>query len=596
MARPAPPLPPEVLADVTDLLAACPAFGGVPRGDLERLTRAARIGRVAGSTAPLSPALVVMRGGVYVQDAQGRTLEVVATGEYAAPAEGETLQPAEPTLVVWLPDEARDLAWTPTARARPAAVSPGVDWESTSVRQVMRSPVQVVDAAATCREVAGVMRDHGISSVLVAAGGSLGIATDRDLRTRLVAEGLSPETPVGAIATVPARTVPADTPVFEALLQMLGSGIHHLPVAERGRVVGMLSSGDLNQLDARNPLAVRVALDRADSVAAVRVVLAGLPDTVAALLAGGSAASAVGRVVATVTDRVHQRLLALAFADLGQPPTDYGWLVFGSQARHEQTLHTDQDTGLLLPDDLTADEAAWWQGLAERMTADLEVVGYPRCPGGVMATNDQWRLGLTGWRSRLHGLVHEPSEEHLLESAIVFDQRTVAGALDATVLLRPAVAAAHDEQVFLGRLARASVAHRTPLGFLGRFAVERGGEHRGRFDVKAGVLLPITDLARLATLARGGIEVATLARLEAAVEAEEMSADLGTTLAAGYELALGLRLRHHVAQHRRGHACDDWLDPAEVTALDRSLLRETFKAVRTAQEFLALRYRTSLIG
>jgi CBS domain-containing protein len=597
-----PEVPPEVLADVTDLLAACPAFRGVDRGALRGLATDSEIGYLATSGPPERPALVVMRGGLTLRDRDGRAVDVVNQGEYAAPADGQVVEPVESGLVLWLPERARDLAWSvPVTDLAQVRVAGGFrdDLTATGVRSVMRSPVLTARPAETCRAAAERMREEHVSSLLVVdpgrAEGDLGILTDRDLRSRLVAQGRSADTPVGEMATFPARTVDAKATAFEALLEMLSHGIHHLPVSERGRVVGMVSSGDLNQLQGRSPLRVQVAVDRAENVDAVADAVRLLPDSVAALL-GGAGAQQAARVVAATTDRVHRKILRLAFAERGEPPGDYGWLAFGSQARREQTLLTDQDTGLLLPDGLTTEQLAWWEDTAAWVVEALERCGYPPCRGGVMASRPAWRHDATGWQHTITAVVRTPTEQHLLRSAIVFDLRTVSGAMDAERHLGPTIAGAQGDLTFLARLTRVATAHRPPLGFFGRFAVERSGEHVGAFDVKAGAMLPITDLARLVTLARGGREVGTEERLLAAAETGAMSADLAATLRAGHALATGLRLARHVEQHRAGLPLDNWLEPGELEPLVRSQLRETFKAVRTAQDHLANRYRISLLA
>ncbi len=601
-------LPPEVLADVVDTLVACPAFTGVPRGDLAALARRAEIAYLAGVEEPHTDALVVLRGGLALHDEQDRATDLVGEGEYAAPAPGERVAAVESCLVLWLPEGARELAWSVPASRLPRRLlvreRPVADLRRVPVRSLMRGPVATVAASETCRAAAAQMAEAGISSVLVRdgdpPGGRLGILTDRDLRGRLVAAGLPPTTPAGEIATWGIRTVESSLTAFEALLEMTASGIHHLPVAEHGRVVGMLSSGDLELLESRSPMRVRVAVDRSTDVAGAAAALDDLPASVEALLAGGTSPREASRMVATITDRVHERLLRMAVDELGPPPTELGWVAFGSQARREQTLHTDQDTGLLLPDGLEeealAEATAYAARLAAWMVPALEQCGYPRCPGGVMATEPDWCGTLAQWRSRVDRLLRRPSEHHLMESAILFDLRTVWGALDAGPLLAPSIARAQGETSFLGHLARMAAGHRPPLGFLGRLTVERGGEHSGRFDVKAGAMLPITDLARLATLARGGVEVGTDERLVAAGETGAMSRELVSALRQGHELATGIRLRLHLHQHREGLPRDNWVDPQDLDAHERSMLRETFRAVRTAQEHLGSRYFTGMLG
>jgi CBS domain-containing protein len=592
-------LPQEVLDDVVDLLAACPAFIGVGREMLVGLAAEAEIAYVDRITAPTMPALVVQRGGLVVRDGAERTVDLVGTGEFSAPVDGERLDPIEPSMVVWLPDRAIDLAWSAardqltTVLDRPTRT---IDLQTAAVRTVMRTPVHTAHVSEPCVVVARRMTDLRISSIVVLGDARIGIVTDRDLRSRLVAEDRSPSTPIGEIATYDVRTVTAQTPVFEALIEMLAAGIHHLPVTEDRRLVGMLSSNDVLELGTRSPFHLRMAIDRAATVDDVAAALDGLPDAVRALLAAGTTAGDVGRVVATVTDRVQRRLLGLAFAERGEPPGPFGWIAFGSQARREQTLHSDQDHGLLLSDDLDDSGDAWWRDTAAWAVAALERCGYERCNGGVMAVNAGWRHDVSGWRRAFSDWIERPSEKHLMDSTIAFDLRTVTGALQVRELLAPVIATAADHGIFMVRLARDAIRHRPPLGFFGRFAVERSGEHKGSFDIKAGVMLPIADIARLYALGRASTEVATDARLVGAVDAGQLSDDLATTLRDGYELAIDLRLRRHLECVEAGATPDNWLNPDSIEALARAQLRATFKAIRTAQQSIEARYQTGMLG
>lgn len=593
-------LPAEVLDDVVDLLATCPAFVGVDRADLAGLARDVEIASLAVPGPALTQALVVQRGALVVRDRGGRTVDLVAPGEFCAPAADQRLEPIEPSLVVWLPGRAVALAWSaPPDRLRlavfPTARAP-VELGTAAVRTVMRSPLRRTPAATSCTEAAAVMSRERISSIVVDDGDRVGIATDRDLRSRLVARGRSGDTPVGEVATFPVRTIPARTPIVDALVEMLHAGHHHLPVVEDGRLVGMVSGNDVLDLGVRNPLHVRAALDRAEDVDAVAVVVAELPATVEAMLVAGTTPGDVGRVVATITDRVQRRLLDLAVAVRGEPPGVFGWVAFGSQARREQTLHSDQDHGLLLPDGLDEDGHAWWEATAGWMVDALARCGYERCNGGVMAVSAAWRHEATEWRRIFATWMDQPSERHVLESTIAFDHRTVAGGLDAVADWGPTIARAAREGVFLGRLARDATRHRPPLGFLGRVTVARSGEHAGSLDLKAGAMLPIADVARVHALSAGSDDVATDDRLAAAARAGSMSTDLADTLRAAYELATGLRLQAHVADHRNGQSPDNWIDPGELDALARAQLREAFKAIRTAQQSLESRYHTGLLA
>ena len=81
------------------------------------------------------------------------------------------------------------------------------------------------------REAAARMEDEGVSSILVDLGdGELGIVTDRDLRSKVVAAGRSPEISVGEVMTAPVFTATAEQTSAELMLTMIDRGIRHVPV------------------------------------------------------------------------------------------------------------------------------------------------------------------------------------------------------------------------------------------------------------------------------------------------------------------------------------------------------------------------------
>jgi CBS domain-containing protein len=117
--------------------------------------------------------------------------------------------------------------------------------------------------------------------------------------------------------------------------------------------------------------------------------------------------------------------------------------------------------------------------------------------------------------------------------------------------------------------------------------VEHSGEHRGRLDLKHGGVIPIVDLARWAGMAAGVTSASTTARLRAAADAGTLPAEDGHTLEDAFELITALRLRHQVGQVRAGRRPDDHVDPARLSPLTRSHLREAFRAIASIQKRVA---------
>jgi signal-transduction protein with cAMP-binding, CBS, and nucleotidyltransferase domain len=104
-----------------------------------------------------------------------------------------------------------------------------------------------VPPEASVQEALTVMAEHGIGSVLVMEGGLLaGIITERDFARKLGVEGRSPSTvAVGEVMTRELITVTPGQSVNECMAIMTEKRIRHLPVVEDGRLVGLISIGDV---------------------------------------------------------------------------------------------------------------------------------------------------------------------------------------------------------------------------------------------------------------------------------------------------------------------------------------------------------------
>jgi CBS domain-containing protein len=114
------------------------------------------------------------------------------------------------------------------------------------VAEIMKTTVKTAAPEATFAEIAGLLHDNHISSVIVMEGERLaGIVTERDL-VNAVAEGLDPrETKIADRMTRELDTVGSRTDIAEAAEHMARLQIRHLPVVDRDAVVGILSIRDL---------------------------------------------------------------------------------------------------------------------------------------------------------------------------------------------------------------------------------------------------------------------------------------------------------------------------------------------------------------
>ncbi|MEI6668188.1 MAG: DUF294 nucleotidyltransferase-like domain-containing protein [Acidobacteriota bacterium] len=448
-----------------------------------------------------------------------------------------------------------------------------------------RAPVRV-PATVTVGEAARTMRDKRISSLIIDSDPP-GIITDRDLRSRVLAEGRGPDTLAADVATRPVRTISAEATLFQTLVFMLEHHVHHAPLEAGGEITGMVTDTDLLRLSVKSPLYLLRNIERVtttEDLARYSSELAGMVET---MLWGGLNAAEIGPVVSRLNDALVVRLLRLAEDDLGPPPAAYAWIVFGSEGRMEQTLLTDQDNALVYADDGEGHEA-YFEALASRVVHGLISASFPPCAGGFMATN--WRRSLSSWVQLFRGWIEMPEPRALIEALNFFDFRRVHGTLDLGAL-EQVLRRAGRETLFMAQLARASLGLTPPLGAFRSIKSEDEG-----VDLKKGGLAPIVSLARLYALEAGSGDRGTLDRIDAAVAAGTLSREGGQTLAEGFRLLLGLRLREQLRARREGKTVSNSVRLDHLSPVERQHLKDVFVAIREMQSATALRHAISRLA
>jgi len=608
--------------DARSFLAEHPPFDELDDKDLDRVVSAVEIEHFAPGAvilqqagAPATHLFVVRRGEVEILDG-GRVIDEVGEGDVfgmwsllgkVAPA--ATVRASEDTLCYLIPAGlANDVLRTgagvafvaASVRRRIARVDETLRADLDPARyravgELVRRPPVTAEPTTTVADAAELMARERVSSLLVpGSDGDVGVLTDRDLRTRVVAERRSPDTPVAEVMTPRAETVPTETMAGEVLLRMLEGGFHHFPVVDAaGTVVGVVTDTDLMGLGRNTPFALKSAIARAGDRDGVASAMSDLPEVIAGLVESSADPVDIGHVIAFSIDAATRRLLELGTEEIGAPPVEWAWLALGSAARQEQAIHTDQDHALAFEGDREAAEPSL-APLAEFVTAGLEQAGFPRCRGEVMAANAALRLSVDEWVERFDHWMNLQTPKASEQLSVVFDFRGAAGDLDAEAPLNEAMARAVDRPVFLQHLARRALDLKPPVGFVGRFRVERAAERAGTVDIKHGGILIIGNLARAHAIRSGLTAKRTVDRLRGAEQAGAIDAETREGLEEAFRFLWAIRLRHHVDQLRASRPLDDFVDPRELGGVARQGLKEAFRIVANAQKGLALQTGVSM--
>ena len=341
------------LSEVRDFLARHAPFDVLPGEVLDGIPRQctlryARRGTVVLEVGQQGEGLYVVRSGaVDVVDESGTLIERVDTGSAFGMSSLLERRPTrfrcvatEDSLLVVLPTQlfeslAREHTafvtfYTATHRDRLTKAianlqraTSGTTVLGTVVGElVAREPV-TTEAGASVADAAAAMSRAGVSSLLVVDGtGLCGIVTDRDLRNRVLAVRLDPGRPVREVMTAPALTMRSDAMAFEALLEMVSRGIHHLPVVGgHGELIGMITTTDLVRLGNSDPVVLAADIGRQRTLAGVVELAGRIPPALAELVDRDVSAADIGRVTTALGDAVRRRVVALVEEELGSTDT-----------------------------------------------------------------------------------------------------------------------------------------------------------------------------------------------------------------------------------------------------------------------------------
>lgn len=461
---------------------------------------------------------------------------------------------------------------------------------------ISRQPV-CVSLDTPVQQAAQLMTEQSVSSLVIVEGDApgaamVGILTDRDLRTRVLAAGLESSTAVSQVMTPEPFTVQADDSVFDAMLCMLRHNIHHLPVVQRRRPIGLINLSDIIRYESQSSLYLVNSIFNQPDVAGLQSLLADLRGTFVRMVNEQATAHMVGSAMAGIGRAFTQRLLELAEQQLGPPPVPYCFMVAGSMARDEQLLVTDQDNALVLDDRFDpAQHDAYFAALAQFVSDGLAACGYSYCKGGIMASNAQWRQPLSVWRDYFSQWIEQPKAQTLLHSCIFFDLDGVYGEIELVENLKDLLAQkASSNPAFLAALARNALNRTPPLGFFRTFVMETDGQQKHIINLKGRGTAPLTDLIRVHALACGSKAQNSLERLDAIGKTKLLQPEAISQLRYALEFLSLVRARHQAMAAADGAQPNNYIEPEKVSASDRHNLKEAFGVLSNAQKFLRFRY------
>ncbi|MBU2479268.1 MAG: CBS domain-containing protein, partial [Gammaproteobacteria bacterium] len=199
------------------------------------------------------------------------------------------------------------------------------------ITKMLQRAAVMLPSSASIANAAQAMTAQRVSCILVVDNGQLiGILTDRDIRSRGVAVGVSVDQPITSIMTPTPHSIASNVYAFDAMLAMVRHNVHHLPVLDHGRPVGVISATDLMRQRTASPVFLVSDIDKQTDVEGLARVSAQLPKILVSMVDADATAHSTAKIISAIGEALTCRLLDLAQEKLGPPPVPFVWLTAGS--------------------------------------------------------------------------------------------------------------------------------------------------------------------------------------------------------------------------------------------------------------------------
>ncbi len=301
----------------------------------------------------------------------------------------------------------------------------------------------------------------------------------------------------------------------------------------------------------------------------------------------------------------------------GKPPVPYVWAGLGSEGRDEQTMMTDQDNLIIYEDgtDWTPSEELrerfredtgpgggeepsspvgkelidhYYRVFAQRAVDGLQEVGFEKCTGNVMPSNDRWRGSISDFKERIRErLTHGRGIIEPLDIIILADARPIAGKHRLlTEFLKYFFVSLKENSLVMKDFYTSAVLMPTALSFFGNFKTEKSGENKDKFNIKLLGWAPLILAVRMVAITYGIYETNTLKRIRLMKDRNVIKKEMEIDLADAYLTLVRFRIINQINNSEGGAGNMSYLKPDMLGSEEQGKLRKAMRTVEAFQKYI----------
>jgi CBS domain-containing protein len=310
-----------------------------------------------------------------------------------------------------------------------------------------------------------------------------------------------------------------------------------------------------------------------------------MPLLVRDMIDEGTNADHLRRMIGTAYDAAIKHFIIFSINELGPPPTSFSFISLGSNARHEMTMFSDQDSAIIFSDvekSQLHDFRRYFLNLANHVCKKLDQAGYPYCPGDFMAVNPKWCLTFSEWKHNFESWITNATPESILDINVFFDLYNAYGDQALFDRLNSYIREQSQKNpLFFQHYARNCLLYRPPLNLFGQIQTKEY-----LLNLKT-CLQPIELFGRLYALKYDVRETNTIERLNALAKKNVITEDSLREIIYIFDYIWHLRFTNQVSQYGDLRKVNDKLNLNHLMEIERDNLKNILHKIRSFQTLLS---------
>jgi signal-transduction protein with cAMP-binding, CBS, and nucleotidyltransferase domain len=230
----------------------------------------------------------------------------------------------------------------------------------------------------------------------------------------------------------------------------------------------------------------------------------------------------------------------------------------------------------------------YFKVFAEKIVDRLHEVGFEKCKGGVMPSNEKWRGSSSDFHDRLiQRITYERGIFETLDIIILTDARAIYGDKNLLNSFRQDFfRMLKDNKAVMKDLYESAVLMPTALSFFGNFKTEKSGEHKDMINIKLVGWAPLILAVRMVAITNDIFETNTLRRVRLLREKNVIRKEMETDLTDAYLIFVKFRLQNQINNKDGNQSNMNFLYPSNLSEEEQGKLRKAMRTVESFQKFI----------